>query len=82
MLGIPVSADAAEIRSNNNVEIGSEEIVSENLYIAGGRSVVDGSVEGDLSIAAGDVSLSGSVSEDVSIIGGDVTFSGSVEGFI
>ena len=80
ILGIPVSAGAAEIRSNNNVEIGSEETISGNLYIAGGRSVVDGSVEGDLSVAAGDVYVTGTISDDVNIVGGDSAFSGSVLG--
>lgn len=80
ILGTPVLADAATIRSNNTIEINKEEIISGNLYIAGGKVTVDGTVEGDLSIAAGDIFLNGTVQDDVVIFGGDINVSGIVNG--
>lgn len=77
---VPATVSAAVVRSNSEVEISSEETISENLYIASGRTTINGNVDGDLSVASGDVLLRGIVKDDVIIFGGDIEITGSVSG--
>lgn len=80
VFGIPTLADAAQVRSKNNIDIAESEIISENLYLTGGKIFVNGTIEKDLSIASGDIFLNGLIKEDVTIIGGNTNISGSVNG--
>ncbi len=76
----PALGLAAEQRAGEQIVVGSSEVVRDNLYIAGGEVVVDGSVEGDLFVAAGNLTITGEVMGDVLVFAGTVKVNGKIGG--
>ncbi len=74
----PAVSLAAELRAGKQATLGSNETITNDLYIAGASVASSGSVEGDLSAAGGTVLVSGPVSQDVVVAGGTLTLLGDV----
>lgn len=77
---LPATAQAADLRAGERVNIGVDQTVTDDIYMAGGSSEVSGTVNGDVFTAGGNVTISGSVSDDVHAVGGTVTLLGDVNG--
>jgi hypothetical protein len=77
---VPASASAAVYRGGETQTIGADEVISENVYIAGASVVAKGTVEGDLIGAGSNVVMNGTVTEDVALAGGNVDLLGDVDG--
>lgn len=83
ILAFPLTALAAERTSANVVLVDTSAVVSDDLYAAGNRVVVQGRVEGDLiATAFQDVLITGTVTGDVLAGAGSVHVSGTVEGSV
>jgi cytoskeletal protein CcmA (bactofilin family) len=81
LLGVaPVTA--AEFRAGDRVTIAAGETAAEDVYIAAGTAVIDGSIQGDLTVAGGMVEVRGAVTGSVNVVGGDVTIAGTVDGAV
>lgn len=78
---IPLSAlKAAGTKSGETIYIPKEEIVSGNLYAAGGSITVDGTISGDLIVAAQSITVNGRVEGDIIAASQDITVNGDVGG--
>ncbi|HZD59419.1 MAG TPA: hypothetical protein VE439_03055 [Anaerolineae bacterium] len=71
-------AQAATLRSSNNVNIASDTVVNDDLYVSGGTVTMNGRINGDLIVAGGNVTVNGPVRDDLTVAGGTVTLNGSV----
>jgi cytoskeletal protein CcmA (bactofilin family) len=80
MLALPTGASAAEFRHEERLTIGKEEVIHSDLFAAGGRIRVEGTVEGDLVVAGGDIEISGHVLGDVLSSSGNLRVTGQVDG--
>lgn len=72
---------AAEFRSGEKtIAIASDEVIEDDLYIAGQDVVVDGTIKGDLIAAGQSVTITGTVEGNVFAAGQSVTVIGTVQG--
>jgi len=76
------SLKAAGAKSSETIYIPKEEIVSGNLYAAGGTITIDGTVSGDLIVAAQSIIVNGRVEGDIIAASQDITINGDVGGNI
>jgi hypothetical protein len=73
----------AEIRTSNRIIVPSGDVVVEDLYAVGGRTIIEGTVEGDVFVISGELTITGTVTGDVvGMVGGRARISGSVEGSV
>jgi len=72
----------ASLRQGNEVVIAPDELITEDLYLAGGTVKVLGTVHGDLIAIGGTVTVEGDVIGDVLAAGGSVIINGRVGGSI
>jgi cytoskeletal protein CcmA (bactofilin family) len=82
LLALPTGASAAEFRHEERLTIGKEEVIHSDLFAAGGRIRVEGTVEGDLVMAGGDIEISGHVLGDVLSSSGNLRVTGQVDGSV
>ncbi len=80
VLALPAPASATEIRHEERLTIAKDEVIHGDLYAAGGRIRVEGTVEGDLVVAGGDIEISGHVLGDVLSSSGNLRVTGQVDG--
>jgi len=73
------SAWAIETRGGENVTIGPDEVVEDDLYVAADTVTVEGTVRGDLVAVGGTVRVNGTVEGDVISAGQTVIVNGTVE---
>ncbi len=82
VLVIPVGVAATVINTDRYV-LALGQTQREDVYIASGSALVDGTIEGDLVIVTGDLQVSGTVDGDVLVLArGRVTISGTVTGSV
>ena len=74
---VPVAA-AYDGRSGENVVIGKDEVINDDLFVGGTTVTVDGTVTGDLIAAGQTVVINGKVSGNVIATGASVTVNGEV----
>ena len=72
-------AGAIETRSGDDVVIGSDEVVKDDLYVGADNVTVDGTVEGDLVAGGGTIRVNGTVEGDLIAAGQTVIVNGAVE---
>ena len=65
-------AAAAELRGYENVIIASGDVVDDDLYLAGNRIVINGTVNGDVLAAGETIIVNGIVNGDVLALGGNI----------
>src|SRR5207253_8974750 len=82
VLAMPTGASATELRHEERLTIAKDEVIHSDLYAAGGRIRVEGTVEGDLVVAGGDIEISGHVLGDVLSTSGTLRVPGHVDGNI
>ncbi len=72
-------AFALQIEGGERFVLAKDDVVSDDLIVAGSEIVIDGRIEGDLVAVGGKISISGDVEGDVLALGGDVVIEGDVE---
>lgn len=79
-LGIlTVSVVSARVVSSDKVvNIAADEVVDEDLFIAGEQVNIDGTVNGDVYAAGGNISVTGTINGDLIAAGGMIEISGKV----
>jgi cytoskeletal protein CcmA (bactofilin family) len=82
VLALPAPAGATEFRKGDQITIAKDEVIHSDLYAAGGRIRIEGTIEGDLIVAGGDIEVSGHVLGDVLSSSGSVRLTGKVDGNI
>lgn len=75
---VPV-AWAVEFKGGEEVIIGPEEVIGDDLYVGAGTIRVDGTIKGDLVAAGGEIIVNGAVEGDLIAAGGYITINGDVE---
>ena len=75
---IPAHALAADVRVGEQLYLGSNATLTDDLYMAGGSVTSAGIVQGDIVSAGGNVLISGTVASDVMAAGGTITVLGTV----
>jgi cytoskeletal protein CcmA (bactofilin family) len=70
-------AHAFENQEGDTVTIGSDTVVDDDLYVAAGELVVDGTIEGDLYAAGQTITINGTVEGDITVAGRDITINGN-----
>ena len=74
---VPAAA-AYDGRSGENVVIGKDEVINDDLFVGGSTVTVDGTVNGDLIAAGETVTINGKVTGNVITAGSSVTVNGEV----
>ncbi len=77
LLAAPVAL-AAEFRGGDEVVIGPDEVVEDDLYVGAGRIIVDGTIKGDLIAAGGEITINGTVEGDLWAAGRSIAINGTV----
>ncbi len=75
---MPLFVAAAEFKVGDQPAFPSEEVTSEDLYMAGGNVTSAGTVRADLVAAGGTLIVNGPVSSDIMLAGGNITILGDV----
>jgi len=70
---------AVETRSGQEVRIGPDEVVEDDLYVGANEVVVDGTIEGDLVAFGRSITVNGTVEGDLIAAGQTVEVGGTVE---
>ena len=71
-------AQAAEFRPETKPIVAKNEVIDDDLYIAGGNVSILGTVNGDLFVAGGTVDVAGTIGGDVMGAGGWINIQGKV----
>jgi predicted anti-sigma-YlaC factor YlaD len=82
LLALPTGASATEFRHDKQITITKDEVIHSDLFAAGGRIRIEGTVEGDLVVAGGEVEITGHVLGDVISSSGALRVIGRVDGNI
>lgn len=64
-VALPVGSVLASIRTSSRNIVTADDVVEEDLYAVGGRTIVEGTVRGDLIVAGGELLISGTVEGNV-----------------
>src|SRR5215211_1299003 len=70
---------AVETRSGDEVVIGPDEVLDDDLYVTANRVVVDGTIRGDLVAFGQSITVDGTVEGDLIAAGQSVEIGGTVE---
>ena len=68
----------AKIMSGSNLEVAADEVIDDDLFIAGDNITILGQVNGDIYAAGGVLKFSGIVDGDIIATGGDITVTGEI----
>ena len=78
-VALPAAPLLGSIRMANQVIVTEDDVVAEDLYAVGGRTIVEGTVQGDLVVLSGEVIVTGTVQGDViGLVWGPARFAGEV----
>ncbi len=75
---VPV-AWAAEFKGGEEVIIGPDEVIEDDLYVGAGTIKIEGTIKGDLVAAGGEIIVNGTVEGDFIAAGGYITINGDIE---
>ncbi|MDQ3966369.1 MAG: polymer-forming cytoskeletal protein [Actinomycetota bacterium] len=70
---------AVETRSGEEVVIGPDEVIEDDLYVFANEVVVDGTIRGDLVAFGSNITVDGTVEEDLTAAGQTVEIGGTVD---
>jgi cytoskeletal protein CcmA (bactofilin family) len=73
---------AGDFRTDRSVTVGEGETIDDDLYVAAGQIVIDGTVDGDATIAGGTVTVNGTVNGSLNVGAGTVEVLGEVTGAV
>jgi cytoskeletal protein CcmA (bactofilin family) len=74
----PLPAAAADIRGGEDITVAAGEVLSQDLYAAGLRVVIAGTVQGDVIAVGSEVLVTGTIEGDLIAAGGTITVQGAV----
>ncbi|HUU61864.1 MAG TPA: hypothetical protein VMX37_05715 [Acidimicrobiia bacterium] len=78
-IALPAAPVLGSIRTANQVIVTEDDVVTEDLYALGGRTIIEGTVQGDLVVLSGEVIVTGTVEGDViGLVWGPARFAGEV----
>ncbi|MDP3836611.1 MAG: polymer-forming cytoskeletal protein [bacterium] len=80
LLFAPFIADAAEVKSQNNIYVPAGETIDGNLYAAGNNITIDGEIKGDLIAAAQTITVNGRLDGDLIAAAQTITINGEING--
>jgi hypothetical protein len=69
---------AADLRGGDTVSVASDEVIDDDLYIAGTNIVIDGTINGDVFAAGTTIAVNGNVNGSVTLAGQNVTINGEI----
>ncbi len=76
---LPATPASAKVQySEGEVVVAKNEVVSDDLYIAGKTVRIEGRVEGDLYIAGEYIFVTGDITGDTTAVGNDITVEGAI----
>jgi len=75
---IPMPALSSDVRFAKDLTIAANEIVNDDVYLAGERVRIDGTVNGDAIVAGTEIIINGVVTGDVMAAGRSITINGKV----
>ena len=78
--GMVRSARAADFRKGDTVVIGQDEVIDDDLFIAGTRVEMNGTVKGDLIIVGSEIAVNGKVEGSLLVAGYALRLNGGVSG--
>src|SRR5438477_2134234 len=78
----PTPAAAADIRSGQDITIGTTETIEDDLYAFGTNIAINGTIHGDLIVGGNNISVDGNVTGDVIAGGNSVVIRGQVGGSV
>ncbi|MFC1931346.1 hypothetical protein ACFLXJ_04030 [Chloroflexota bacterium] len=78
VLSISSPALAFDVREGETVTVASGEVVNDDLYIAGGDIVIDGTVNGDVFAVGRSITINGRVNGGISFGGQTATINGEI----
>jgi len=78
----PTPAAAADIRSGQDITIGTTETIEDDLYAFGTNIAINGTIHGDLIAGGNNISVDGNVTGDVIAGGNSVAIRGQVGGSV
>ena len=78
----PTPAAAADIRSGQDITIGTTETIEDDLYALGTNIAINGTIHGDLIAGGNNISVDGNVTGDVIAGGNSVVIRGQVGGSV
>ncbi len=80
---LPIGHVLASIRTSSRNIVVESDIVREDLYALGGRTIIEGTIEGDLIVVGGELTITGTVEGDVvGLVGGPARITGTVGGSV
>jgi|GEM_PF-2328398 cytoskeletal protein CcmA (bactofilin family) len=82
VFGVRHTVHAAEYRTNDSVTVGSDEVIQDDLFVAGNNLQIDGVVEGDVYIAGQQIIVNGQINGDLIAAGSTITVNGDIGGSI
>jgi cytoskeletal protein CcmA (bactofilin family) len=78
----PGPAAAADIRSGQDITIGTTDTIEDDLYAFGNNIAINGTIHGDLIATGNNISIDGTVTGDVIAAGNTVAIRGQVGGTV
>lgn len=75
---VPLITQAATFVGEREYTLSQNQIIDQNLYVAGSNLILSGEVNGDVLAAGGNILITGSVSEDIAVVGGTINILGVV----
>lgn len=82
LLGLAGTALAVEVRTNDSVTIGKDQVIADDLVVSGATVIVDGVINGDLIVAGRDVIVNGTVNGSLIMVGRTLVLNGHVGGAV
>lgn len=73
-----LAANASEFRAGERLVITKDQVINDDLYLAGSSIIVEGTINGDLIAAAGEIRVNGTVNGSLAAFGGSVTVNGNI----
>ena len=77
-IALPFWSLGAEYRSEQNVTVGSAQLVDDDLYVFANAFTLDGRVSRDVVAGASMIEINGSITGSLNAVGGDITIPGTV----
>jgi cytoskeletal protein CcmA (bactofilin family) len=79
VLALATPAQAFDGRTGDNVEIKSDEVIEDDVYVTANEFTLDGTVKGDLVVFGTNITVNGTVEGDLIAAGQSVTINGTVK---
>ncbi len=80
--GLARSAEAVDVRGGDTITIGKDEVVDDDLFLAGNIVVMNGTVSGNLFVAGSQIEVNGTVNGSLFLAGQSLTVNGKVSGSV